>query len=201
MSNMTRREALGLLAALPLAGAVELTPPVLDRAIRAAERAKADAEAAGAPYKPKFFTAHEWRSVRVLVDDVIPRDGRSGSATDAAVPEFMDFIMLDKPDNQTWMRGGLAWMDAQCQDAHGRAWVDCTPAQRAALLDAIAWPKKAAPERSHGVAFFNRFRDLTSSGFWSSKVGIEDIGYMGNQMLPAWNGCPQAALDKLGVSY
>ncbi|HVZ78137.1 MAG TPA: gluconate 2-dehydrogenase subunit 3 family protein [Gemmatimonadaceae bacterium] len=201
MSDITRREALGLMAAVPIAHAIELAPPVVDRAIRAAERAQADAEATGTAFTPTFFTAHEWRTVRMLVDYVIPRDERSGSATDAGVPEFMDFIMRDKPDNQTWMRGGLAWMDAQCRDAHGKAWVDCTPAQRTALLDAIAWPKKAKPEMSHGVAFFNRFRDMTSSGFWSSKLGIEDLRYMGNRMMPGWNGCPDEALKKLGVSY
>ncbi|MGH7669964.1 MAG: gluconate 2-dehydrogenase subunit 3 family protein [Gemmatimonadaceae bacterium] len=198
---LSRRQAVGLLAALPLAGALDFSPPVLDRALRAAEHAHAAHESGAAPFTPKFFTPHEWRTVRVLVDDVIPRDATSGSATDAGVPEFMDFIMRDKPDNQIWMRGGLAWLDLECARRFGTRFAGSTPSQRAQMLDDIAYPAKAADAVRAGVAFFNRFRDLTSSGFWTTKMGIEDLHYMGNRVMPGWNGCPDAALAKLGVSY
>ena len=200
-AGVTRREALGYLAALPLAGAIEFSPPTLDRALRAAEQAHAEHEAGTAAFKPKFFTAHEWRTVRVLVDYVIPRDAKSGSATDAAVPEFMDFIMGDKPDNQLWMRGGLAWLDLECERRIGTTFLGAKFAQRTQVLDDIAYPDKAPAAMRAGVAFFNRFRDLTSSGFWTTKMGIEDLKYMGNRVMPGWNGCPDAALAKLGVSY
>ncbi len=198
---VSRRQAVGLLAALPLAGALEFSPPVLDRALRAAEKAHADHASGAAPFTPKFFTAHEWRTVRVLVNDVIPRDAKSGSATDAGVPEFMDFIMRDKPDNQVWMRGGLAWLDLECGRRFGTTYAACKTAQRTRVLDDIAYPAKAPEAMRPGVAFFNRFRDLTSSGFWTTKMGIDDLQYMGNKVMPGWNGCPDAALAKLGVSY
>lgn len=199
--GLSRRQAVGLLAALPLAGALDFSAPTIERALRAAHRAREDAEAGVAPFTPKFFTAHEWRTVRVLVDLVIPRDARSGSATDVGVPEFMDFMMGDRPNDQIWMRGGLAWLDHECEARFGHTFLDCRPAQRTAMLDDIAYPAKAPPELHAGVAFFNRFRDLTASGFWTTKTGIEDLQYMGNKVMPGWHGCPDAALKKLGVKY
>ncbi len=196
-SGVTRREALGYLAALPLAGAIEFTPPAFQRALQAAERV----QAGEAPAAPKFFTAHEWRTVRMLVDYVIPRDAKSGSATDAGVPEFMDFIMRDKPNNQLWMRGGLAWLDLECERRFGTTFLGASGTQRTQVLDDIAYPEKAADAMRPGVAFFNRFRDLTSSGFWTTKIGIADLQYMGNRVMPGWHGCPDAALTKLGVNY
>ncbi len=68
------------------------------------------------------------------------------------------------------------------------------------MLDAIAWPQKAAPEMSHGVAFFNSFRDLTASGFWTSRMGIKDLAYIGNVYVPEWKGCPDEVLKKLGLA-
>ncbi len=199
--GLSRREAVGLLAALPLAGALDFSAPTIERALRAAHRAREDAEAGGAPFAPKFFTAHEWRTVRVVVDLVIPRDARSGSATDVGVPEFMDFMMGDRPNDQIWMRGGLAWLDFECETRFGTTFLASRPTHRAAVLDDIAYPAKAPPSMHAGVAFFNRFRDLTASGFWTTKTGIEDLQYMGNKVMPGWHGCPDAALAKLGVKY
>ncbi|HEU4564387.1 MAG TPA: gluconate 2-dehydrogenase subunit 3 family protein [Gemmatimonadaceae bacterium] len=151
------------------------------------------------PSAPAFFTPHEWETVRALADMVIPRDERSGSATDAGVPEFMDFIMTEYPAQQLPMRGGLAWLDAECRQRFARPFVECAGHERAAVLDDIAWPARARPEMSHGVAFFNRFRDLTASGFWSSKTGVEDLRYRGNTFVQEWKGCPEEALAKIGV--
>src|ERR1700722_7474306 len=112
--DLTRREMLGWLALVPLASQ-----------LAAAEAAQhALRTLSGAPYAPKFFTAREWRTVRVLVDDIIPRDERSGSATDAGVPEFMDFMMLDQPAGQVPMRGGLHWLDTQAGDRNKAAFAD-----------------------------------------------------------------------------
>jgi hypothetical protein len=191
---------LQLLGAAPVAAGFTWTDAEAAQAATSAQAARKPAAAAAkGPYTPKFFTAHEWATVAVLVDMIIPKDDRSGGATDAGVPEFMDFMMNDQPNRQTAMRGGLAWIDVQCQDRYDKTFVDCTPEQRAAVLDDIAWPQKAKPEFSHGVAFFNSFRDLTASGFWSSKMGVEDLKYMGNVMVPNWSGCPPEALKKLGV--
>jgi hypothetical protein len=186
---MNRRDALGLLAAIPLAAIVPW-PAALERA-----------RAAGAAYQPKFFTRPEWETVRVLVDLIIPRDEHSGAATDAGVPQFMDFMMLDRPDEQVWMRNGLAWLDAESGRRSGKRFVEGTEEQRRSLLDAVAWPARARPELSQGVDFFNQFRDLTASGFWSSRMGVADLQYRGNTVVAEWAGCPQEVLDKLGVSY
>ena len=99
------------------------------------------------------------------------------------------------------MRGGLAWLDTECVERFGHPFLACTDAERRALLDLIAWPAKAPPELSHGVAFFSRVRDLTASGFWSSKMGIADLQYLGNTAVAEWTGCPPEALAKLGVKY
>lgn len=194
-SQIGRREALQILAGIPLLIS-GLSPATVQRAVLSAQSALA------APsFTPVFFTPHEWQTVRVLVDIIIPRDDRSGSATDAGVPEFMDFILNDQAGMQTGTRGGLAWLDTECRGRFGKNFVDCADAQRRQVLDDIAWPKKARPEMSQGVAFFNDFRDLTASGFYSSKLGVEDLQYLGNTVVAEWKGCPPEALAKLGVRY
>lgn len=191
---ITRREALGAMALASLATAFHWTPAEAEQAAKLVREAIT-------PYAPTFFTPHEWETVRVLADMVIPRDERSGSATDAGVPEFMDFMMNDRPDGQIPMRGGLAWLDNECYERSGKTFLACSESERTAVIDEIAWPKKAKREMSQGVAFFNMFRDMTASGFWSSKIGITDLDYRGNVFVPEWKGCPDAALQKLGVRY
>jgi len=191
---MNRRETVKALAA---GVGFWLTPVEVRRAAEFAAKARSG----GRGYEPKFFTPHEWETTRLLVDLVIPRDLRSGSATDAGVPEFMDFVLTDEPGRQTAMRGGLAWLDHECDDRYGKTFVACTDAERAAVLDDIAWPKRAEPALAPGVAFFKAFRDLTASGFWSSKMGVQDLRYMGNVVVPEWQGCPPEQLQKLGVRY
>jgi gluconate 2-dehydrogenase gamma chain len=201
MSDLTRREALGLLASIPLATTLEFSPEALERASRRALESRVEEVETGSAFDPRFFTAQEWALVRVLVDLIIPRDERSGSATDAGVPEFMDFILMEYPNQQLAIRGGLAWLDRHTRMRFGRAFVAATPTERTSVLDEIAWPARARPEVAQGVAFFNRFRDFTASGFFSSRVGVQDLRYLGNTAVAEWNGCPPEALQKLGVSY
>jgi gluconate 2-dehydrogenase gamma chain len=201
VSEMNRREALGVLAGLPLAAAFPPAPGTAASELLAISEAVAAETAAGAAYELKFFTPHEWETVRVLVDLVIPADERSGSATDAGVPEFMDFFIDAYPSLRLPIRGGLAWLDAEARGRFGKSFVQAAEAERTAILDDIAWPARARPEMSQGVAFFNRFRDLTSSGFWSTRMGVDDLQYMGNRGMVRWDGCPPEALAKLGVSY
>lgn len=196
-AGVARREAIKAMALLPFAFSFDLTGPQLARA------ATVFTETPPAPYVPKFFTAAEWRTVRLLADYIIPRDSRSGSATDAKVPEYMDFLMADKEasdSSRIAMRGGLGWLDFECVERFGTTFSKSSDAKRRQVLDDIAWPAKAKPEHSHGVAFFNRFRDLTASGFFSSKMGWDDVRYAGNVFNPGWNGCGAAANAKLGVS-
>ena len=199
MTHISRRSALKLVTGGPVAAALVWTPAEARQAHEHAEQARTDAAKQAAPYRPKFFTAHEYATVGILVDLIIPRDERSGSATDAAVPEFMDFMMIDQPRRQTAMRGGLALIDRLCEQRFDKRFADCTDQQRRALLDELAFPAKATPATSQAVAFFSSFRDLTASGFWSSKMGVDDLQYMGNTMVPEWKGCPPEALKKLGL--
>lgn len=195
---MNRRDVLKILLAAPAATFSWSEA----EAMQAASAARTARAAAGAePFVPKFFTPPEFRLVTVLADIVIPKDERSGSASDAGVPEFMDFMMIDQPARQVAMRGGLAWLDRECQTRFDRTFVECADAERAAVLDDIAYPERADPSRAHGVAFFNSFRDLTASGFWTTRMGIDDLQYLGNRTVARWTGCPDAALKKLGVSY
>lgn len=193
---MKRREVLKILLAAPAATFTWSEAEAI-QATAAAQTAKAAAQ----PFVPKFFNATEFKLVRLLADIVIPKDERSGSASDAGVPEFMDFMMIDQPARQVAMRGGLAWLDHECQQRFDTIFLDCSDAQRTAVLDDIAWPAKAKPEYAHGVAFFSSFRDLTAAGFWTTRIGIDDLQYLGNRSVARWNGCPDAALRKLGVSY
>jgi len=198
--DLSRRETVKLLAIGPLGIALAWAPSgaQLERFLRTS------LDPRPSTLDLKFFTSEEYRTVGVLADLIIPRDERSGSASDAGVPEFMDFMMADQdtsPEARTAIRGGLAWTDAECDRRYGKRFVECSERERSALLDDIAWPARARPEMSHGVEFFNAFRDLTASGFWSSEMGVKDLRYQGNAVVPKWTGCPDAALRKIGVRY
>lgn len=195
-----RRDFIKFMAAAPMAHLAVTALDLEETAIRTRETLERLAER-GQQYQPKVFTPAEWRTVRVLVDIVIPRDARSGSATDAKVPEFMDVFMETRENMRTWMRDGLKWLDDECRKRFNRTFVDCSAPQRTAVLDDIAWPRRARQEMQAGVRFFNNFRNFTASGFWSSKMGIDDLQYMGNRPIAQWNGCPAPALAKLGVKY
>lgn len=199
MTRLDRRGALKLLAAAPAAAAFTWTDAEAAQAHHDARAALQEAQRTGAAYQPKFFNEQEWAMLAILVDLIIPKDARSGSATDAGVPEFIDFMMIDQPARQVAMRGGLAWIDLECHRRDGRMFADATDAERRLVLDDIAWPRRVKPGLSHGATFFSSLRDLTASGFWTTKMGIEDLGYMGNVYVPSWDGCPSAALKKLGL--
>ncbi len=202
-SGITRRDAMKMLGLVPLAGVLEWSGADVERASRFIAAIGTEPSQ---QFTPKFFSADEYRTVRVLVDYVIPRDARSGSATDAKVPEFMDFMYSDPQQNtsaqtKTAVHAGLAWLDAEATKRFSKTFVAATDAERRRILDDIAWPAKARAEMAAGVTFFNRFRDMTAAGFFSSAIGWKDLPYIGNVAVAEWKGCPPAALRKLGVSY
>ena len=147
-----------------------------------------------------FFTPHELATISALSDIIIPADEVSGSASDAKVADFIEFIVKDKPEFQTPMRGGLRWMDIQCNKRFGNAFVSCNSNQQLQLVDDIAFPAKAKPEMKQGVSFFNLMRNLTATGFYTSARGIKDIDYKGNKP-NQWNGVPDDVLKQYGLSY
>ncbi len=148
--------------------------------------------------KQTYFDKHEMATIAVLADLIIPRDGHSGSATDAKVPDFIEFIVKDEPEHQLPMRGGLKWLDVHCLNSYDRAFIDCTVQQQKAVLDQIAYPSLAKPGMQQGVAFFNKMRDLTAIGFFTTKMGIEDLGYKGNSP-GKWEGVPNDVLKQYGL--
>jgi len=146
----------------------------------------------------QFFTPSELTTIAVLADIIIPRDSHSGSASDAGVPAFIEFMAKDKPELQTPLRGGLHWLDAQTKKRFGAVFTDCNQKQQTEMVEDIAYPGKVKPGMSQGVAFFNLMRNLTASGFWSSQIGIADLGYVGN-VPNQWTGVPDDVLKQYGL--
>lgn len=147
-----------------------------------------------------FFTKEELATITVLGDIIIPKDDRSGSASEAGVPDFIEFIVKDQPSYQLPMRGGLKWLDMRSLKMFNKSFVDASPEQRIELVELIAYPGKESPENTQGVSFFNLMRNLTATGFFTSKIGIEDMGYMGNRP-NAWDGVPDEVLKQYGLEY
>ncbi len=162
----------------------------------------------------KFFTPHEMATITVLGDIIIPKDDVSGSASDAKVPEFIDFIVRDMPQHQLPMRGGLRWLDMHCLKRFEKAFKDCSSTQQIEVVDEIAYPVieytddkgnkvtkgKLKPGMEQGVAFFSLMRNLTMSGFYTSEIGVKDIGYVGNAP-NKWNGVPDDVLKQYNLAY
>lgn len=148
----------------------------------------------------KFFDDHEMKTITVLGDIIIPKDDTSGSASDAGVPAFIGFIVKDMPHYQTPIRGGIKWLDLQCMRRFDADFASCTAQQQIEIVDEIAYPAKAKPEMQQGVSFFNTMRDLTACGFFTSKIGIDDLGYVGNRP-NQWDGVPDDVLAQYGLKY
>ena len=150
----------------------------------------------------RFFSDHEIATITILSDIIIPKDEVSGSASDAKVPEFIDFIVRDMPDHQIPMRGGLRWLDIQCLKNYEKTFVDCNGQQQIEMVNLIAYPDrvKNKPELQPGVAFFSRIRNLTATGFYTSQIGVKDVGYIGNTP-NQWNGVPDDVLKQYGLAY
>ncbi|MGH9624008.1 MAG: gluconate 2-dehydrogenase subunit 3 family protein [Bryobacteraceae bacterium] len=190
--SLNRRD---LLQAITLAPAAAMVP-------LAALASPAATAKSGEAYKPKIFNPHEWKMIHVLSDRIIPADERTGSASQAGVPEFLDdWLNLKGGLLKTEVLGGLAWIDMECNRHFRRDFVDCSEAQQNQILDRIAYPAKAAPADANAVAAFNRIRDLVLGGFYSSKMGIADLQYKGNKALAEWDGCPEEVTSRLHVDY
>ena len=147
-----------------------------------------------------YFTPEEMKTITILGDIIIPKDGVSGSASDAKVPDFIEFIVKDQPDYKVPMRGGIRWLDMQCLNRYKNSFADCDQKQQMEMVDEIAWPKKAKPGMHQGVKFFNLMRDLVSTGFYTSEMGVKDVGYVGNTP-NQWNGVPTDVLKQYGLAY
>ena len=194
-----RRDILKLMTSMPAAALVSMAPFASGVANAAPPQAATGNVAAAS--QPKALNPHEWRTLRILSDLILPADDRSGSATEVGVPEFIDsWLDLKRGTLLDEIRGGLTWLDMQCNRSFHYNFADCPTARQKQVLDRIAYPAKAAPEDASAVAFFNTLRDLVVSGFYTSKAGIRDLPYIGNQPQKKWDGCPSNVLAKLGLS-
>jgi gluconate 2-dehydrogenase gamma chain len=184
--DVTRRNLIQILSVAPAAAAQaqEHTHP-----------APAAPAAAKSAYQRKVFDDHQWRTVQVLCDLIIPADERSGSATAAGVPEFIDDWLdfrnrEDRDQNfSAQILGGLTWLDMESVRLFQKDFVTAGEAQQKQILDRIAWPARAAAADRGWAEFFTRFRDLTVSGFFSSKMGVADLPFLGNRAVAEWKGC------------
>lgn len=190
--SVSRRDVLKSLGMGVIAGGVLRTIPA-----QAAEYAhhmvmsEKAATVTGA-YTPKFFSAHMYKTLQALCQTIIPPDGDSGGAIEAGAPEFIDLITSENPEYQLKLGGGLMWLDETCSDRYGEVYLECTPEQQKEILDQIAYRKnaKADPSLGQGIEFFAFLRNLTADGFFTSKIGIEYLGYIGNTFLTEFKGCP-----------
>lgn len=208
---MDRRKSLKLIATSALAGGAIATgckPGEEDKKVEAAGEPKFNLDRSPDELvyekkllaEEKFFTEHEMKTITVLGDIIIPKDAVSGSASDAKVPDFIEFIVKDMPQHKIPMKGGLRWLDLQCFKRFEKSFVDCTTQQQIELVDAIAYPAKAKPDMKQGVAFFSLMRNLTITGFYTSEIGVKDLGYAGNQP-GKWNGVPAEVLKQYDLAY
>ena len=192
-----RRSMLKAMMALPIAGLMPLSALAAEVGRMLPEGpAGGDAET----WRLRVLTPHEWKTVCSLSDWILPADEASGSAVDAGVPEFIDdWLEFQGGELLVQIRGGLAWLDAECKRSWQLDFVEAAADRQRVMLDRVAYPEKAAASDAVGVAFFNRMRDLVLSGFYTSEMGIRSLPYVGNEPQSEWHGCPPAVLTKLGV--
>jgi gluconate 2-dehydrogenase gamma chain len=193
-----RRALLKALTAVPAAALVPLSSKGAE-ARGLLPGALDSSSPAPATHEHRVLNDHEWNTICVLSDLIIPADERTGSATQAGVPEFIDaWLDLWRETLLAEIRGGLTWLDIECNRLFNRDFAACLETQQKQILDRIAYPAKASLEDANAVAFFNHLRDLVVSAFFSSKMGVKDLPYLGNIMVADWEGCPPEVLSKLG---
>jgi hypothetical protein len=190
--SVSRRDVLKSLAVSAAATSVLRVIPA-----QAAEMAHQmiAAEKAASPvksYTPKFFSAHDYKTLQTLCQTIIPADADSPGAIEASAPEFMDLLASENKEYQVTLGGGLMWLDGTCTDRYGKVYLDCAPEQQKEILDKIAYRKNAMSDASlnQGVAFFSFLRNMTADGFFTSQVGFKYLGYIGNTFLKEFPGCP-----------
>jgi len=148
--------------------------------------------AASAKYTPKYFSAHQYATLIFLCDAIIPKDEYSGGAVEGGAPEFIDLLTSENEKFQLRLGGGLFWLDGFTSDRYGKPFLECTPQQQKEVMELIAYRKNAIkdPTLSQGVAFFALLRNMTCDAFYTSKIGIADLQYIGNTSLREFPGCP-----------
>ena len=150
----------------------------------------------------QYFNEHEMETIGVLCALILPANEQYGSALDAGVPDFIEFMAKDIPEMQPTLRGGLMWIDHKSNTEYNAEFKSATEAQQKEILDAIAFydPDEAMHKQPLEIQFFNIVCNLTLTGYYTTKMGIEDLGYKGNTP-NIWDGVPEEVLEQHGVSY
>src|SRR6266513_1179051 len=189
--SISRRDVLRTLGMGAMAGSVLRVIP-MQAAEYAHNMVQAEKASAAGGYTPKFFPPHQYKILQALCETIIPAEDGTGGAIEAGAPEFIDLLTSENPEYQLKLGGGLFWLDGFCTDRHANVFVECTPEQKKEVLDLIAFRKNAKQDVviSQGVAFFSFLRRLTCDGFYTSKIGIADLGYIGNTSVREFPGCP-----------
>jgi hypothetical protein len=187
---ISRRDVLKSLTMGALAGSVLQVIPA--EAAEHVHKIIASEKAKTAAYKPKFFSDHQYKTLQMLCDAIIPKDERSGGALQAGAPEFIDLVTSENADYQLQLGGGILWLDSACADRFGKAYLDCTPDQQKQILDLIAYQRNVLTDASlsQGSEFFRFLRNLTADAYVTSEIGMKDLGYIGNTFLLDFPGCP-----------
>jgi gluconate 2-dehydrogenase gamma chain len=188
--SISRRDVLKSLAMSAAATSVLRTIPA--QAAEYAHHMVAAEKAATKVYAPKFFAAHEYKTLQTLCQTIIPADADSGGAIEAGAPEFIDLLTSENTEYQVTLRGGLMWLGSTCSDRYGKVYLDCSPQQQKEILDQIAYRNNAMTDLSlsQGVEFFSFLRNMTSDGFFTSEIGIKYLDYQGSAFLKEFPGCP-----------
>ena len=150
----------------------------------------------------QFFNVHELATITVLCNLILPPVEQYGGIEEAEVSEFIEFMAKDIPELQLLLRGGLMWLDHKSNTEYQMEFKGATEEQQKQILDTIAFydPYTPMQQQPLEIQFFSLMRNLTLTGYYTSKVGIEELGYKGN-MPNIWDGVPQEVLDQHGVAY
>jgi gluconate 2-dehydrogenase gamma chain len=187
IENPTRRSVLASIAAALLGGS--LTEAQAQHVHDAVSQVRANG-----PYKPKLLTDHEYATVQRLAELIIPADDVSPSAVEAGAPEFIDLLASGSPEMARIYTGGIGWLDHEMEKRYGSAFVTAQPAQQTAMLDLIAYRKTSDPGLAPGIEFFDWARKMVVDAFYTSPIGVKDVGYMGNKGMTTFE-VPTAAID------
>jgi gluconate 2-dehydrogenase gamma chain len=190
--SISRRDILKSLTIAGVTGSVLRVIP-LEAAEYAHHMVKAEkATAESSAYTPKYFSPHSYKTLQSLCQTIIPSDDDAKGALEAGAPEFIDLLTSENKDYQVSLGGGLMWLDNTCIDRYEKLYLDCAPEQQKEILDLIAYRKNAKndPSLGQGIEFFSFLRKLTADGFFTSEIGINYLGYVGNTYLSEFPGCP-----------
>lgn len=192
---ISRRDILKSLTMTAVGGSVLRVIPLeaAEYAHRMVKAEKAESHA----YTPKFFAAHAYKTLQSLCQTIIPSDTEAKGAIEAGAPEFIDLLTSENKDYQLALGGGLMWLDHTCMDRYEKVYLECAPDQQKQILDLIAYRKNAKddPSLGQGIEFFGFLRKLTADGYFTSEIGIEYLGYVGNTFVSEFPGCPPVPTD------